>query len=266
MFDIVSWYESQTGSASQGVAALTDLGAHTVSGDQVLVPSACRNVMFAFATETNASDVLANARLTSPSLRKRTANLNLPAFNDMNGTASTTYTQPESAPVSWFVNSPIALAPSEGLEMTVGSSGTTAACLQTGVAGLHDGNISNPYPGIPIETIRYTAALTQVAHAWTNSALTITNDTLQEGMYAVLGMKAYSATLQAATLSGLSNTSNRPGCIGVTQRGHKGDPLFRQGNVGVYGQFPHTNIPSVNFLANAADSAQVVYLDVVRIG
>lgn len=259
--DQLSFYKSATGAASTQVDALADQ-LHTVSGSNMLVPPYAVNLLYAFGAITNASDVLANMRLSSPSLVSRSP-YEITVFNDLNGTPSTTYTMPEHAPVD-IVTSPISLAAGEALSAYMGSSGTTGSCLHTGVVGLSDGQLQNPYQNMPIEVARYTNGSTLTAHAYTNGALTVTNQTFRAGTYACVGMKYYGATAQAARLVMLDRAL-RPGCIGVTQRGHKGHPIFRQGNLGVWGQFSHVTLPTVDFLANAADTAQVVDLDVVKI-
>lgn len=278
--DMIAFYESNTGSATfDNVAGLAD--AHvTVSGDNITMPWIIEkgaptppSIMYAMAGLTNISDMISACQLSAPSLRGRTLldvpTLNQPySYNVAAGayhpnTASATYIfPPGQEPISWFMNSPLQLVPGENLQAQVISTGTTAACLETIVVGLGNGNYGNPYAGMSIETLRYTAGATLVAHAWTNAALT-TTQTLRYGRYAIVGMKYFGATAQAARLV-LPETPHRPGCIGVTGRGDS-IGMFRQGNLGVYGEFTSTNLPTVDYLANAADSAQVVYLDVVKI-
>lgn len=261
--DQIAFYVDATGAASTKVSSLAD-GIHTVSGTDMLVNGLWNAPIYAMATVTctTAANVAKNARLSAPSLGSMP--LELAVTNDMNGTASTTYTMPESAPVEVFT-SPVGLSASEALSAYVGSGGTAANNLHTVVVGMSDGRLQNPYKNMPIYTARYTAAATLTAHAYTNTALTVTNQTLKAGRYAVVGMKAYGATMQAARLV-FAETSARPGCIGVTANGHRGHPIFRQGNLGEWGQFTHVNLPTIDCLANAADSAQVFDLDLVKIG
>lgn len=279
--DMVAFYESITGSATfDNIAGLAD--AHvTVGGDNITMPwiiekgaSVAPSIMHAMAVITNASDLISACQLSAPSLRGRTL-LDVPTLNQVYSmsaqpqaayqpnTASTVYTfDPGKEPISWFMNSPLQLVPGENLQCQTISTGTTAACLSTCVVGLGNGNYVNPFMGMPIETLRYTAAQTLTAHAWTNAALT-TTQTLRYGRYAVVGMKYFGATAQAARLV-LPETPHRPGCIGVTGRGDS-IGMFRQGNLGSWGEFTSTNLPTVDYLANAADTAEVVYLDVVKI-
>lgn len=184
--DMIAFYESVTGTAAfDNIAGLAD--AHvTVSGDNITMPWIIEkgvpsppSIMYTMATITNASDLISACQLSAPSLRGRTL-LDVPALNqqyhmyaggvDLGGfkpnTASTTYVfPPGQEPISWFINSPLQLVPGENLQCQTISTGTTASCLTTAVVGLGNGNYGNPYMGMPIETLRYTAATTLTAHA-----------------------------------------------------------------------------------------------------
>ena len=121
-----------------------------------------------------------------------------------------------------------------------------------------------------MKTVRATAAITATAlgNAWGAGALTF-EQVLESGMYAVVGMKAFGATLIAGRLI-FPNQGPRPGCIGyatpLTGVGAIENPAFRNGNLGVWGTFSHTAPPQLEVIAAAADTAQEVYLDVVKVG
>jgi hypothetical protein len=259
MLDTIAYYESATGAPAITINGVADT-VHTVNGDNITVPVMTPQVYCVNAGITNAADVIANCQLSSPSLRARTL-LDVPNFNDM--AASATYTQSAAHNISIFRASPINLTPGENLNCIIGSSATTAANLITAGVILGDGNYSSAYAGIPIETVRATSATTLTAHAWTNAALTMTQ-TLRAGTYAIVGLKAQGATMQMARLV-LQTTANRPGVSGVTSLGHAGSPWFRQGNSGDFGTFSHVSTPTIDCLANAADTAQNFWLDLVKI-
>lgn len=121
-----------------------------------------------------------------------------------------------------------------------------------------------PGPSGPLYRIRGTGTTTVVAHAWTQCPITWQN-ALPAGIYSVVGLEALSVTGQAARLI-FQQQVMRPGCMATVNPGDISDPIFRNGVLGEWGRFTQTALPSVEMLCNAADTAQEVYLDIVRIG
>jgi hypothetical protein len=265
VLDTVAWYQSKTDVTTlTAITALADAG-HTVITNDVLVPPRANKIVAATGVITNASDTIAALQFQAPSLRAKTQ-LDVPVVNDLQGTASTTFSQAIYPQASYFVP-PVPLIPGENLEAWVAGSGTTATSLNTVVAMLTDGDFSLPSPLPQIEHVRVTATQTATAHAWTLAAMTSANmtQTLRAGLYAILGMKAFSAT-NIATRFIFQDRAERPGCFGVTDTGHPGSSYFRDGALGVWGVFSHVNLPNIELLCNAADSAETMYWDLVKIG
>jgi hypothetical protein len=121
-----------------------------------------------------------------------------------------------------------------------------------------------PLPAGNIFTVRATGTTTLVANAWTNGTLTFSQQ-LPEGDYAVVGMYAQSAGLQAARLV-RPGYAWRPGCPGSDADGDVSPPRFRNGGLGTWLTFNHRNPPSVDYLSNVADTAETVNLDLIKIG
>jgi hypothetical protein len=90
--------------------------------------------------------------------------------------------------------------------------------------------------------------------------------TLQEGLpaqrWSVVGMRAYSANIIAARLIFYGQT-NRPGVLGSQNFSDMHHPMFRLGQLGVFGTFDLNSIPQVEVLATAADTAETILLDLV---
>ncbi len=71
-FDVVAYHESQAGVANTllNIAGLpTNDNAHSIVGDNVTVPSAFHEIIAAFGTMTNATDILTRLQLQSPRMK-----------------------------------------------------------------------------------------------------------------------------------------------------------------------------------------------------
>jgi len=260
-FTTIKFYESRTGVAAlANVAGLADQHV-AVSGDNITVPPTWNQIIAAWGAMSNATDTLVAARLSAPSMRERT----LLDLANLEAIAAGGTVEPSSpTPINVYLDNPIQLVSGEMLQYFQQSSGTTAANLCHAVVFLGDGNYTNPYKNLPIQTIRATGATTLTANAWT--AVTLTPDQqLQAGRYAILGMRAESAGAQCARLV-LQETAARPGCIAYDSHGDIEHPIFRRGNMGVWGTFVHTAFPQVEMVSLSGDTSETVFLDIVKIG
>jgi hypothetical protein len=125
------------------------------------------------------------------------------------------------------------------------------------------GQVAEP-PG-NVYTIRGTGVATLGATAWTNINPITWQNTLPNGLYAVVGGAFQSATCLAGRVI-FENTPYRPGAVGQQLITDWTNDIFRNGGLGVWGQFHNYAMPQVEFLASAADTAQTVFLDLVKIG
>ena len=121
-----------------------------------------------------------------------------------------------------------------------------------------------PAPQGSIYTLRGTGTTTLTALGWTLTAITW-SDSLPTGNYVAVGLSAFSATCIAARLT-FEGQWERPGCIGTDLVTSQEYPFFHLGNLGVWGNFHSYRMPSVEFLAVSADTAQTVFLDLIRVG
>lgn len=137
------------------------------------------------------------------------------------------------------------------------------AAVTVGVAGLATGPIS-PSPQADIIPMRGTGTTTAVAGSWTSCPITW-QDTLPNARFAVMGLEAIGVTCIAARLI-FEEGWMRPGCIGQGLTSGNTHPMFRYGRLGVWGTFNAYRLPIVQFLCNAADTAQEVFLHLARIG
>jgi hypothetical protein len=247
MFTLIGWQQNvNTGGVLTEIDALPDQHVR-VEDNNIIVPRGMNALLGAFHCAATAT----LAQLASPALR-RTLLLDIAPIN--------VGAEPLSPPP--FVNkfyAPIALDEDEALRALV-AGGETAAERKVMLVWLGDGPQS-PVTG-EIFTVRATGSTTLTAYAWTNVALTFTQ-TLPAGRYAVVGMRAESAGCIAARLVFVGGTW-RPGCIGSDSIADLSPDIFRHGALGVWGEFEHTQPPTVDFLSISADTSEVVYLDLVK--
>lgn len=281
MFDVVAYYESNTGVvAGQNVAALAD-GRHTVNGDYVTVPSVFRNLCMGFYTLSNATDIISGAQPQAPSMKARFA-----MYPDVSNlhviAAGSTYTPSFPVAIESWMDAPIPLDVSENLAAFMFSSAATAADLQSAVHILGDGvytlidpkTKTSPYQGMPVYKIKMTTATAGAANAWTAQSLSAFQS-LPAGTYAVIGQKAIAPTGKASRLVNLFNPSGAQGSPGVIcslnekspEHEINGVPIFRSGNSGVQGFFTQNALPQAELFSTAADAAASCfqYLDVVKV-
>lgn len=190
------------------------------------------------------------AQLQSPSLRVL-ANLDIePLVN-----ALVFGSPPEQA---FHPDSPNPLTPDEALNFAVVE--TAGAIVCHGLIFLADGP-QQPVTG-NIFTVQATGASALAAGAWVNSNLTFAQ-VLPAGTYQVVGMRARGANLVAARLVFPEQVA-RPGVLAVNAIGDLDPWTARYGRTGVFGEFPHTNPPTIDCLGTV-DGAQTVLLDLIKV-
>lgn len=248
MFHIVAWYQSaDLAGALTAINAVREEMIFT-NGADIRVPTDMPFLIGGAAAANDGS--VTRAQLQSPSLRVL-ANLDIEPI-----VAAATFGEPPEQ--SFWPLSPVALVPDEALNFAF-LSDPAAAVAHYGLAWFSDG--PQPETPGPLFTVRATGAITQVVGAWTNGNLTF-QQTLPAGRYAVVGMRCRSTDGIAARLV-FPAQFNRPGVICVNAIGEEDNYFQRFGRMGVWGEFPHTNPPTLDILGGTA-SAQVVFLDLVK--
>lgn len=146
------------------------------------------------------------------------------------------------------------------LEATQSTGGAAVVAAIAGISKLP----MTPAPSGDIFTMRGTGTTTLVAGAWTLATITW-QDTLPAGKYACVGFEYIGVTAISARLV-FEEQWERPGTLGAGLVSSSGLPIFRKGGLGIWGYFNANRMPNVECLANAADTAEEVYLDLVRVG
>lgn len=231
-----------------GIAALRS-EIDKVNGDDYFCHNTFNKIMGAYVLST----VTTRARISAPSIKKAALFELAPLDNAA---------EPPSRPA--FIdlrNAPIPLVGGEQVNVQDMNSGG-AAVDHWGLLWMCD-EVPQPVQAEEIIHIRATNAATLVDSAWTNVSLTLDED-LPVGEYDVIGMKAMSAGCIAARAV-FEGQVNRPMVIGCDAITDVDEALFRNGNMGVFGRMQHDTPPTIDFLSLSADSAQTVWLDLIKV-
>lgn len=221
----------------------------TTSGVDVRVPKELPYLIGQAALVGNATP--SRAQIQSPSLRAMT-NLDVEPVVG----AVVFGSPPESI---LHPDAPIPLVANESLNFALQATGGVAT-QNYGLVWLSDGPLQ-PVRG-SIYSVRATSAITLAADAWVNGNLTFAQ-ALPAGRYQVVGMRALGTNLVAARLVFVGGFF-RPGVPSVNALGDLDPQGFRYGYAGVFGEFEHTNPPTVDALG-VTDSAQQYILDLVKV-
>jgi hypothetical protein len=249
----VAFYESiDLGGSWGNLAAISDQHIYT-EGDDLTVPELNHIVAVAAGVSIGGNQL---ARLSAPSLRR----VSLPHINPNNGGADAS-AEPDANPaVMDLRRNPIILDIDEQLNAEAHSD-TTAAAAQWVIVWLSDKPVT-PVEG-NIVTVRGTNTNTLTAGAWSNGDIALDED-IPKGRYQLVAMRTLSAGLVAARAVPRGGKW-RPGCLGCDDAQDHTPPIFRYGQMGVWFEFEHNRIPSVDFLSISADSDQEVFLDLIKV-
>ena len=247
MLHLGAWYEQQACDGLTPLAAVGDPSLR-IHGDNIGVPGLDK-LFAAFAS----NPTIVQAQLRSASLREFSqqaihplSDFNLARSYDLN-------------PIHDLFDSPIQLVKSEDLTCYLANGNINTGSYAYALFG----DKIDPVPAGPMRTVRATSTTTLVQGVWVNGAIAF-EDPLPAGRYAIVGMNFISAHIVMGRLV-FSDYSHRPGCMGqlLERVGHI--PRYRNGNAGLIGEFEHDRSPTVDFMADQADAAEVVYLDLIQI-
>lgn len=253
MMHLGGWAEDidGAGTTTQLSALLDPLLA--INGDNLRIPTLDQIVMLAGGIASGGTGQLT---LVAPVLRE----IGNFTIAPVNGNADADVEVDDPPKLVDLRDRPLQMKAGENASVEFNSN-TTAAAFQWALAMFTDG--LRPQPSGPVRSLRFTNTATLTARVWTNVNLTAVEE-LPAGEYAVVGMRAISATCVAARLVP-RGAGWRPGCLGGDVDNYEDNPMFRYGGLGEWLRFRHDEIPSVDFLADSADSDQDVILDVVKV-
>jgi len=238
--------------AFTNLAALSDDRLFT-QGDDIRVPELNQIIMAAGGAD---NAVAARMRLDSPTLDEVVRHEIVP-LNQATGDV-----EPGSPPaLQKMIQNPLVLGVDEILQCELNSN-PGAVADQWCLLWFSDGPV-RPIEGARIHTVRATSATTVVARAWTSCNITL-DESLPPGNYSVVGLRPESATCIAGRFVFRTGEQWRPGALGADIPADLTDEVFRGGNMGIWGSFPFTQIPAIEMLCDAADSAQIFHIDLIR--
>lgn len=116
-----------------------------------------------------------------------------------------------------------------------------------------------------VQTVHATSATTLVARAWTPCTMTLDNG-LDGGNYAIVGAQAFSVSGVFFRLAPRGGPVFRPGGFCGQARDALPPMAQRYGGWGEWMRFQNLQPPQVEFFATAADTAEEVYFDLVKVG
>jgi len=247
---VIAWYQSvDQGGAAADLNVVPDETLFT-SGDIIRVPNEISNAIGAVAL--SGATTVTSAQLQAPSLRTL-ANLDIEPFIN-----AIVFGSPPQ--VDWFGANPVALIGNESLTFNTNTDHGSATGIY-GLVWLSDG------PAVPVSgesfTVRLTASISLSVGLWVNGNLTFTQD-LPFGQYDVVGMRARGTNLVAARLV-FPGGRWRPGVPAVNGIGDADFEPLRHGMSGVLGSFD-SNQPPTLYALGVTDSAQTIFLDLIKVG
>lgn len=247
VFTLVAFYETTGAAVALGEIDPCDDDHITVGKDLIVVPS-LNNVLAAMAFGLT----MARAQLASPSIRKL-------GYHELPKVSLAANPIPGTDRFNDFSEAPIPLIHGESLKMRVTNA---AGDLVQGFVWLSDGSVLRVKE--PSRTILYTGTTVTPAGAWTAVPLTATQ-TLPAGRYAIIGMEVITATVQHAARLILIGHPWRPGVPTNLIATADLNDRFRNGNMGVFGEFEFDQPPQLQIMGTGASGAVLLYLDIVQI-
>lgn len=164
-------------------------------------------------------------------------------------------------PAAKYDNNQLNLDPID--EIAIEVSNDLASSTEVTIAGLFLEMGNTPIPSGPSFTIRATSAFTATDGQWTSGAITF-DQVLPAGRYAVIGLRVIGANLVFGRLIFPGGTY-RPGTIASDDVSESDGNMVRQGNCGLLGEFDSVAQPQIEIFSNGANSAQTVFMDIIRI-
>ena len=226
--------------AIQGTAEYVQNNRHVLAQDQY--------VLWAYVQGAN----LTRARIDAPSLRAFTPP-RLPYFR--RGT-----TPANEPPINDFAHLGLILRGAE--EIAIQTSNNLASGNETHYAVLCVGPTLSPPSRGPDFWVRATGSTPLTPGQWTNVPLTLESQ-LPAGNYRIVRFIARSNTGIAARVI-TPGSIWRHGVVCINAEGQSQNRHFVDGRYGDFGTFSTVALPSVEFLASAADNSQEVYFGLVR--
>lgn len=245
-FHLAGFYGSIGATANTPLTANND-GLMSIQNSRLTVPENMQ-VMAAYAQGA----LLTEARINIPTLRA----FSLPRIHPVAASA----TRPSLSPVCGWNGYGPRLVRSEGITIEASNSGAGPTATH-GLLWLAKRKAM--MVGQEIITVKATAAIGCNVGVWTGGSMTLESE-LAAGSYQVVGMAAIGANLLAARLR-FPGQDLMPGVAAVNTVAVIDDLQFRFGSMGVFGEFESYSLPTLECVGVGSNTAQIVYLDLVKV-
>ncbi len=253
---VAAWQQSADSATLVAINNVVDDILTMTSATRFLVPPFAPRIWWAAALGPN----LTRAQLITPSLLVRRMN------PEVVPRERTTEAFSLTGPSIYLPRRPLILIPGEEIEAQTAEDAVGAS--QMDVLACLGPEALPPMPDGDIRIVRATGTTTLVARAWTSVTLTL-DSSLESGTYALVGFVASSAGAVAARalITGQSPRPGLPAFAGAEAAASDFDPSVLNGIMYFdMGRFTHVTIPAFQFFSISADTAEVVFLYVVRTG
>jgi hypothetical protein len=191
-------------------------------------------------------------RLNVPSLRSTF----LPTMRPV----SVNTTVPNYPNIGTLIDHAIIFRQNEEVGVDVANGGAEQSYVGLGVT-----KSFQPAPRAPVFTTRATGTTTQVSNSYSSCSLTY-DDNLPPGTYAIVGAECV-ATNGIFFRLVLTGTNDRPGSVCTAAVGNRSYPAIAQEQrFGIWGTFTNTQLPRLEVMSKAADTAQTLFLSLVKVG
>ncbi|MEM0506806.1 MAG: hypothetical protein QXW58_06090 [Thermosphaera sp.] len=253
-----AFYKAKNTTTEEEIDVVPDDVLTRTAATRFMIPAGLTKLYWGFA----GANTLGEARLYTPSLETRKYRLRIIPKN-------TTGPEPSSDYGYIFKpDPPINFVATEELSFYASITDATTARHLVGVFTLGP----DALPGIPTGEpiwIKCTGSTTLTAYRWTSVKLT-PEVQLEAGTYALINAIGISPGAIAIRFI-IPGLVWRPGFPSVRASDeHSGLSLWRRLKDQIieteYGRFSHLGLPEVQFLSSGADTWQVVYLKVVKVG
>ena len=144
------------------------------------------------------------------------------------------------------------------------ATNANVAAQQAVVMAFHTRQFRQAPPG-PYKTIMATCTGAGGNLVWSSPLTLSLVSGLRRGRYVCVGLAADGTNLLGARLI-FPDFVERPGCLCEVSSASYTDPYFRNGNIGVFGEFDNDNLPQLEAFGTGALSGTIrVFLDIVNV-
>lgn len=249
MFHLSAFYASVAASQTNSLLPAVQDGAFTISNQRLLLPQSMR-VDRAFLFGLGVTE----GRINVPSLRA----ISLPRVYPVDKNAA-----PTNDP--FVVNMRqrgCKLLQTEGIGFEASTDATAGPNGTFGLLWMYP-SFQGPMTGDVI-TCKATATVVSSAGVWTAGSITLEQD-LPSGTYQMIGADAWGTNVAAVRFR-FPGQFLMPGILAQQAAGEFVGDNQRFGQMGPFGSFTNTQVPTIEVLGTGATSAITLYIDLIKIG